>query len=180
LGPDAFAATQRNAVSGRGNVEPRRTYGRKPDVELSQKAHQWLTERFQLAAAEHGLLRPAVLAKLTARSGLAPSTTRSDQTTPAAPVSPAAKPPPPPPTRFTDVEVPPAAPPKAPAPNPPPAAPLESVPIPPHPVPAAGFAAQPPCAVLRVSVLFWTTTVPWLKIAPPMPAPPPLASPPLA
>src|SRR5262249_60930863 len=53
--------------------------------------------------------------------------------------------------------------------------PSRRTPPPPPPPPDAPL---PPCAVLLLSVLTSTRSVPWLKIAPPIPAPPPPPPPP--
>lgn len=56
LGSDSFAPTQRNAASGQGNTNPRRSFMQKPAVELSQEGFEWLNARLQTAFDVHGQL----------------------------------------------------------------------------------------------------------------------------
>ena len=56
LGSDSFASTQRNAVRGEGNTDPRRAFMQQPSVELTQQGIGWLTEQLERAFARHGRL----------------------------------------------------------------------------------------------------------------------------
>ena len=64
FGSDSFASTQRNAVSGKGNMNPRRAYGRKAAVELSRKGFSWLSNRLQAAFDEYGQIPQDTLDQL--------------------------------------------------------------------------------------------------------------------
>lgn len=64
LGADAFASTSRNAGQREGNINPRRAYMRRAEVELSPRGHRWLAERLEGAFARYGKLPPAELATL--------------------------------------------------------------------------------------------------------------------
>ena len=55
LGSDSFAATQRNALAGKGsNTNPRKSIARKPHIQLSEKGFAWLTDKLREAFARHG------------------------------------------------------------------------------------------------------------------------------
>jgi hypothetical protein len=60
----SFASTQRHALKGKGNVDPRRAYMQQPAVELTEEGAAWLNERFQLALRKHGSVPPTVLERL--------------------------------------------------------------------------------------------------------------------
>lgn len=64
LQSDAFMATQRNAVAGQGNRDPRKAYMQQPAVELTQLGMSWLNERLQLAYESHGRVPPSALEQL--------------------------------------------------------------------------------------------------------------------
>jgi len=56
LGAEAFASTQRNALIGRGNTDPRQAYRQQPAVRLSHEGAQWLDARLHEAFAQVGRL----------------------------------------------------------------------------------------------------------------------------
>ena len=56
LGSDSFAPTQRNAASGQGNTNPRRSFMQQAAVELSHQGFEWLNARLQNALDLHGRL----------------------------------------------------------------------------------------------------------------------------
>ena len=64
LETNSFAPTQRNATRGRGNTNPRRSYARKPSVELSTEGLSWLSQRLQAAFDAHGKVPRDSLDKL--------------------------------------------------------------------------------------------------------------------
>jgi len=64
LGAEAFATTQRNALIGRGNADPRQAYRQQPAVRLSYEGRQWLDARLDEAFARVGRLGEADLARL--------------------------------------------------------------------------------------------------------------------
>ncbi len=64
LGAEAFATTQRNALAGRGNVDPRQAYRQQPAVRLSHEGAAWLDARLDEAFAQVGRLSDAELARL--------------------------------------------------------------------------------------------------------------------
>ena len=64
LGSDAFAATQRNAAYGVGNVDPRQAYRQQAHVQLSDQAEAWLTAQLEEAFRHHGKLPQANLNEL--------------------------------------------------------------------------------------------------------------------
>jgi hypothetical protein len=64
LGSAVFATTQRHALAGSGNVDPRHAYMRQPDVVLSLAGHAELNARLQRAFTQHGRLDSAALARL--------------------------------------------------------------------------------------------------------------------
>ncbi|MFZ5675691.1 MAG: phospholipase D family protein [Pseudomonadota bacterium] len=64
LGANAFASTERNAIRGDGNIDPRRAYQRQPGVALSEKGAAWLGERLQSAFEHHGQIPQNDLDKL--------------------------------------------------------------------------------------------------------------------
>jgi len=65
LGAEAFASTQRNALAGRGNVDPRQAYRQQPAVRLSYEGREWLDARLDEAFARVGRLSAAQLARLS-------------------------------------------------------------------------------------------------------------------
>jgi hypothetical protein len=64
LGAEAFASTQRNALVGKGNVDPRQAYRQQPAVRLSHEGAEWLDARLEEAFARVGRLSDAALARL--------------------------------------------------------------------------------------------------------------------
>lgn len=64
LGAEAFATTQRNALIGRGNLDPRQAYRQQPAVRLSHEGCDWLDARLDEAFAQVGRLSDAELARL--------------------------------------------------------------------------------------------------------------------
>jgi hypothetical protein len=54
LGPNSFAPTQRNALRGEGNIDPRKAYRQQAAVELSREGLWWLSNRLQAAFEAHG------------------------------------------------------------------------------------------------------------------------------
>ncbi|MDZ4289108.1 MAG: phospholipase D family protein [Prosthecobacter sp.] len=64
LKADAFAATQRNALQGEGNTDPRGAYRQQPHVELSQMGFAWVEQRLEAAIATHGKVPAGDLAAL--------------------------------------------------------------------------------------------------------------------
>jgi hypothetical protein len=64
LGAEAFASTQRNALIGHGNVDPRQAYRQQPAVRLSHEGREWLDARLDEAFARAGRLSAAQLARL--------------------------------------------------------------------------------------------------------------------
>jgi hypothetical protein len=66
LGAEAFASTQRNALIGRGNVDPRQAYRQQPAVRLSHEGREWLDARLDEAFARAGRLPAAQIARLDA------------------------------------------------------------------------------------------------------------------
>jgi hypothetical protein len=64
LGAEAFATTQRNALIGAGNVDPRQAYRQQPAVRLSHEGAAWLDARLEEAFARAGRLSAARLAQL--------------------------------------------------------------------------------------------------------------------
>jgi hypothetical protein len=64
LGAEAFATTQRNALIGRGNADPRRAYRQQPAVRLSHEGREWLDARLDEASARVGWLSATELARL--------------------------------------------------------------------------------------------------------------------
>ncbi|HEU4702023.1 MAG TPA: hypothetical protein VFS37_06025 [Conexibacter sp.] len=64
LGAEAFWSTQRNALAGRGNVDPRQAYRQQPAVRLSHEGCEWLRARLDEAFARAGRLSAAQLAGL--------------------------------------------------------------------------------------------------------------------
>jgi hypothetical protein len=64
LGAEAFWSTQRNALAGRGNVDPRQAYRQQPAVRLSHEGREWLDARLDEAFARIGPLSTAQLARL--------------------------------------------------------------------------------------------------------------------
>ena len=64
LSADSFASTQRNAVRGEGNTNPRRAYLQRADVQLSGDGLSWLSERLQAAFEAHGTVPQDTLNRL--------------------------------------------------------------------------------------------------------------------
>jgi hypothetical protein len=64
VGPNAFASTQRNAVLGKGNTDPRRAYRQQAAVELSGEGFAWLSGRLDAVFRAHGTVSADDLAKL--------------------------------------------------------------------------------------------------------------------
>ena len=64
LGADSFAPTQRNALSGKGNTDPRRAYQQQAAVELSAEGYSWLSERLQAAFDTNGKVARDTLEQL--------------------------------------------------------------------------------------------------------------------
>ena len=64
LRSDSFVPTQRNAASGQGNTNPRRSFMQKPSVQLSNEGFEWLNARLQTAFDVHGQLPRHVLREL--------------------------------------------------------------------------------------------------------------------
>ncbi|MBS1870656.1 MAG: hypothetical protein JSS99_13455 [Actinobacteria bacterium] len=64
LGAEAFATTQRNALIGRGNVDPRAAYRQQPAVRLSHEGREWLDARLDEAFARAGRLGAKQLTQL--------------------------------------------------------------------------------------------------------------------
>ncbi len=64
FGANSFASTQRNALKGSGNVEPRHAYNQQPAVELTLEAMAWLNKKLDSIFLEHGKLSPANLGLL--------------------------------------------------------------------------------------------------------------------
>jgi hypothetical protein len=56
LGSDAFASTQENARSGKGNMEPSRSLMQKPHMRLTAQSREWLDRRFEDLRRYYGLL----------------------------------------------------------------------------------------------------------------------------
>ena len=54
LKSDSFVPTQRNALAGKGNIDPRKSIRRQAHIQLSEEARAWLTEKLQEAFAKHG------------------------------------------------------------------------------------------------------------------------------
>jgi hypothetical protein len=64
LGAEAFWSTQRNALAGRGNVDPRQAYRQQPAVRLSYEGRAWLEDRLDEAFETCGRLGAAELEAL--------------------------------------------------------------------------------------------------------------------
>jgi HKD family nuclease len=64
LAADSFAPTQRNALRGDGNADPRKAYRQQAAVELSAEGFSWLGERLQAAFDEHGMVPQDTLDQL--------------------------------------------------------------------------------------------------------------------
>ena len=56
LEENSFETTKRNAANGHGNTDPRRAYGQRPDVQLSEEGAEWLYGRLQAAMQTHGTI----------------------------------------------------------------------------------------------------------------------------
>jgi len=64
LKSDAFASTQRNKATGKGNTDPRHAFRQQAAVELSPEGFHWLRERLENAFAKNGTLSQSFLSKL--------------------------------------------------------------------------------------------------------------------
>jgi hypothetical protein len=64
LGGKAFMATQRNAVSGEGNTDPRKAYRQQAQVELSPDGHEWVSSRLENVFQVHGKVPACDLERL--------------------------------------------------------------------------------------------------------------------
>jgi hypothetical protein len=64
LGADAFASTQRNARSGKGNTDPRKAYMQQAAVQLSTEGMAWLDDQLEIAYRQFGRQAPALLDEL--------------------------------------------------------------------------------------------------------------------
>lgn len=83
LGSDSFAPTQRNAASGLGNTNPRRSIMQKAAIELSQEGFEWLNARLQSAFDVHQRVpghdvRELDWPEVPAGSGRSPEFTQDD------------------------------------------------------------------------------------------------------
>lgn len=56
LGANAFAPTLRNLLAGSGNTNPRKSLVRKPSMELTPVAYDWISSRLDAALLKHGAL----------------------------------------------------------------------------------------------------------------------------
>jgi hypothetical protein len=54
LGSDSFASTQRHALDGDGNTNPRAAFRQQAAVELSPEARAWMNARLERTFEEHG------------------------------------------------------------------------------------------------------------------------------
>lgn len=64
LKSDSFVATQRNAMKGKGNTNPRTAYRQQAAVQLSDVGRAWIDERLQNAFERIGMIPASELAKL--------------------------------------------------------------------------------------------------------------------
>ena len=64
LGPASFSTSLRRTEAGEENVDPRKSYQRKPGIKLTHEGRAWLHEQLLRAFAEHGKLPADELAKL--------------------------------------------------------------------------------------------------------------------
>jgi hypothetical protein len=64
LKANASAPTQRNALKGVGNTDPRKAYMQQAALELSAQGCAWLNDRLEVAFRKHGKLPAADLEKL--------------------------------------------------------------------------------------------------------------------
>jgi hypothetical protein len=64
LGSDAFASTQRHALEGKGNTNPRTAFSQQAQVELTSEAISWLEGRLQRCFDRDGKISPDELAML--------------------------------------------------------------------------------------------------------------------
>lgn len=64
LKSNAFASTQRHAVTRRGNTIPRKAYMRQPAVLLSQEGHDWLINKLETAFQVYGKITPTEMEQL--------------------------------------------------------------------------------------------------------------------
>lgn len=60
----SFAATERNAIAGEGNTDPRKAYRQQPAVQLSSAGLHWLSERLQARFDSFGKISEHDLATL--------------------------------------------------------------------------------------------------------------------
>ena len=64
LGYNSFASTQRNALDGQGNINPRKSYMQKAAIKLTQLSTNWVNKRLEQAFEEYGKITPSELEKL--------------------------------------------------------------------------------------------------------------------
>lgn len=64
LGANSFAPTQRNALRGEGNFDPRNAYRQQAAVELSGEGLSWLRDRLQAEFEAHGTMPQGTLDNL--------------------------------------------------------------------------------------------------------------------
>lgn len=64
LGSDSFASTNRHALAGQGNTNPRKAFNQQAAVELTPLAVSWLDARLEQSFSKHGKISPDVLATL--------------------------------------------------------------------------------------------------------------------
>ena len=64
LEANSFETTKRNACNHKGNTNPRRAYGQRPDVRLSGEGSAWLNQRLQQAFETHGRISQGKLDQL--------------------------------------------------------------------------------------------------------------------
>ncbi len=64
LGPHAFLTTSRRASAGEIAINPRRSYGRQPAVELTPVGAAWIAEHLETAFQRCGTIHPSVLEQL--------------------------------------------------------------------------------------------------------------------
>ena len=64
LKANSFRPTQRNAMKGDGNTDPRRAYMRQAAVEVSSEGKIWLAEQLERAFALHGKVPETALGDL--------------------------------------------------------------------------------------------------------------------
>jgi hypothetical protein len=64
LGAGAFVTTNRRAEAGETEINPRRSYGRRPAVELTPQGAAWIAGHLQDAFHRHGTIQRAALEQL--------------------------------------------------------------------------------------------------------------------